>query len=343
MGTRRAYEGLVANTRAILVFAASTELHNVYFENSDISPTQTVWQFSVPGLAVSNRWAEIHPRFTPTKTFEVRAGALVPRTGNRPAPPLLAHRILVRHPSGKATLPTHFGIWTSESAFLLQYEWRDDTPLLCTSTAQLRKLQAHHRHVPHNSIHKWETALSCNVSADIWTNTWLSYRGASENTFLWQPIYRIIATQHWRAPSIPTSDPSTWCTRCNSGVQEDIKHCIWTCPILQHCWRWGENILQATAGNAAPRVHLRPENVFIAIPIPSGWQVPEKLWHLLKAILCWQIWKNRNEHYMAGKPACARKVIQKSWHRLGTYIRAEWRALTRQVRLGKITLTEARQ
>lgn len=57
---------------------------------------------------------------------------------------------------------------------------------------------------------------------------------------------------------------------------------------------------------------LKPANIYIAVPVPTIWQVPEKFWQLWKAILCWQIWKNRNEHYMAGKQASARKVIQKA-------------------------------
>lgn len=57
--------------------------------------------------------------------------------------------------------------------------------------------------------------MNCQVPTDLWKNVWLSFRGASEHTFLWQMVYRIIATLHRRAPNIPVADPSSWCTRCN--------------------------------------------------------------------------------------------------------------------------------
>lgn len=46
---------------------------------------------------------------------------------------------------------------------------------------------------------------------------------------------------------------------------------------------------------------------------------------------------------MADKRADAGKVIRKAWHRLGTYMKLEWRTLSRKVHLRKITIQEAQQ
>lgn len=174
---QRAYEALVANLREIPAFNTPTEKQTLYFEDSAHAPTQIVWQFVVPGQAVSSRWTEIHPRFAPTKAFEVKAGMLAPRPGPPPASPRLGHRILVRSNSRQTAPPSFFGSWNADNAYLLQHEWHDGTPLLNTSTAQLRNLQALRRLVPHPAFYKWEATLGCNVPATVRQNTWLSYRG----------------------------------------------------------------------------------------------------------------------------------------------------------------------
>lgn len=88
-----------------------------------------------------------------------------------------------------------YGLWTSETAFLEQYLWQDESSLLHTSTAQLRNMQASHQLVRHSALLKWEIRLNCGIPDDIWTSTWLPFRGSCENTFLWQLVYQGIATQ----------------------------------------------------------------------------------------------------------------------------------------------------
>lgn len=270
---QRAYGALLDNAREMPAFTNESGTQDIYFQDTVENPPQLVWLFKVPGSAVSNRWEEIHTRFAPIKAFEVMTGSLTPRSGNLPAIPGMAHRILVRDPLGKTTSPTFFGRWSEDTSFLLQHEWFDGTPLLSSSTAQLRNLHALHCYAPHQAIHKWELALGCEVQANIWRDTWLPFRGAKENTFLWQLLYRSIATQHWRFPT----RPATWCTRCNLEAQEDTLHCIWSCPISRQCWLWGENLLQATTSRTALQGQLQPEHVLTASPIPTQWQVPSKV------------------------------------------------------------------
>lgn len=148
--------------------------------------------------------------------------------------------------------------------------------------------------------------------------------GSSQEFFLWQLAYQVIASLKWQAPTSAPDDPILKCTRCTSNQVEDFTHCIWACHLSQQCWRWGEGILQLTNTNPAANVNLSLKHIFIAAPLPTDWRIPKKLWHFLKAIICLQLWKNRNTHYLEDIPTNAQKVIQKSCHRLGICIRKEW-------------------
>lgn len=286
-------------------------------------------------------WRSISTQFCCARVCDVQAGFLSVRSCVSQAPQTLARRILLRSPAGKSNVQIHFRPWDQERAFLSQYHWADSTPLLNSSTTQLRALQVRHRRGNHAAHHKWELTFSFPVPETIWSNIWLTYRGAAENTFLWQLFYRVIATQKWQFPQKPATHPCTWCTRCTTGIREDLTHCIWACEISAQSWLWGASILQMATSNQGARILLSPEQVFIAVPLPNAWLVPDRLWQILKAILCWQIWKNRNAHYMAGKQASTQKIIRKSWHRLGIYLRKEWRFLARKVELGKLSMEEA--
>lgn len=81
-------------------------------------------------------------------------------------------------------------------------------------------------------------------------------------------------------------------------------------------WILGSYLLKASSPNQIARIQLSPAHIFVAAPLPHAWLLPDKLWQILKAILCWQIWKNCNAHNSARKPVNAQKIIQKSWHLL---------------------------
>lgn len=158
---------------------------------------------------------------------------------------------------------------------------------------------------------------------------------------MWQLVYKVIATQKWRYPTRNAADESTWCTRCMGGHQEDVTHCIWSCTQSRQCWTWVDFILDSVASLGPGYVRVTPAQIFIADPLPTDWGVPEQMWHLLRAVMCWQLRKDKNEHIFEGTRSDPVKVICKSWHRLGMYIRLEWRSLSNRVRLEKITYVEA--
>lgn len=86
---------------------------------------------------------------------------------------------------------------------------------------------------------------------------------------------------------------------------------------------------------------LEPAHIFVAAPLPEDWQIPPKFWQFLRAVLCWQIWKARNEFYMADRQIDHRRTIRKTWHQMGMYLRKEWRMLARKIRNGRLSFSEA--
>jgi hypothetical protein len=95
--------------------------------------------------------------------------------------------VLVRTAGGEAL--QHFGNSQSEGFLGAHFRWTDGTPLLQSSTVQLRLLQISQRSFIHNSLSKWEARLRTPAPETIWTTTWLTFTAEKENVFLWQLIY----------------------------------------------------------------------------------------------------------------------------------------------------------
>lgn len=223
-----------------------------------------------------------------------------------------------------------------------QYVWQDGIPLIHSSTSQLRTMVSRHQSGPHIALNKWTTQLGSPIPSDVWNLTWRAYRSAAENTFLWQILYRVPATQRWRLPARPLTDPETWCTRCSLNVTEDLFHFIWDCPVSRQCWTWCTTLLSWVSMGSRTATQLQSAHVLIATALPLQWETPDRLWQTVRAILCWIIWKDRNSHVFGGEQSNVQRMIALSWHRLAVYVRVAWKELLRRVRLREITLTEAR-
>lgn len=214
--------------------------------------------------------------------------------------------------------------------------------MLNSSTSQLRTMLVRHNLAPHTALAKWTNQLGQTTPEEIWLSTWVNYRSAAENTFLWQLIYRIPATQRWRHPDRPATDSATWCTRCTLNVTEDLLHCVWSCPASQRVWQWWEKLLAWVSFGPPGAIRLQPEHVLIAVALPDSWETPCWLWITVGAILCWIVWKDRNSHVFGGDHTNVQRMIALSWHRLSLYVKVAWIELLGKVRLCVGTLTEAR-
>lgn len=67
---------------------------------------------------------------------------------------------------------------------------------------------------------------------------------------------------------------------------------------------------------SSQHLSLSPIHIFLAVALPAEWGVPEKLSHPLRAVLLWQIWKDQNGHYMAGRPSIVQHITREACHRL---------------------------
>lgn len=219
---RRAYQALIDNIQGELNFEMVPGPHKVHFAEPSAAVLGRVWLFDVNQQDVTSSWPQVRNANLPVSTYLSVAGAIhkAPRSNPPVGTPL--QRILLRVPQGPKHRLWHFGACSPDRQFLIQYKWSDETPLLDTSTGQLRSLQARQRFKPHSAVTRWERELACAVPPGIWHDTWLKFRGASENMFLWQTFFRAIATQSWRFPALPADDPMTWCTRCDGLTREDI-------------------------------------------------------------------------------------------------------------------------
>lgn len=139
------------------------------------------------------QWLPFLDRTSPTKAFICRGHSLQPISLQIPDSEVILRRIVV-YDTGSHTRKLNGGPWRGESTLLTQYQWRGGTPLTHSSTDLLRKVQNQQVACTHPAIRKWEAQLACRIPEHIWHNTWFPFRSAKENTFMWQVIYRTIAT-----------------------------------------------------------------------------------------------------------------------------------------------------
>lgn len=148
---------------------------------------------------------------------------------------------------------------------------------------------------------------------------------------MWQILYCALATNSWRFLGRPDGYPVTWCTRCSRHQKEDIGHCLVECPVSEPVWTWCESLLQWVSNQQTHAIRLLPPHILVAQPLPDHWDVPNILWHIVRAVVAWHIWKDRCSHCPAGNPFVAQAVIAKSWHRIAVYLRLDWQQLRRLI------------
>jgi hypothetical protein len=141
-----------------------------------------------------------------------------------------------------------------------------------------------------------------------------------------------MATQKWRHPQLSQLDRATHCTRCDRGLQEDIIHCIWNCPQSLVVWDWVRIVLQLAAPTSSVNLELTFQHVLLAEDLPADYCIPTKLWAILRAVTCWEIWKARCAHYMEDICTTPASIIQKIWHRLSIYLGIFWRQKLTKIR-----------
>lgn len=66
---------------------------------------------------------------------------------------------------------------------------------------------------------------------------------------------------------------------------------------------------------------LQPAHIIIAETLPEAWETLDSLWHTLRAVMCWVIWKDRNNHFFRAETSNSHCMISLAWNHLGIYIK----------------------
>lgn len=335
-----AFNSMVANLVPLPIIDDSPALQAFYVESVGMAGSKKVWKFMLRPEHCTENWLPFLDRTAPAQTFACIGQSLRKIPLYAPGPEVILRRIVVYRTCNRSS-GWNVGPWTGDNILLTQYTWKGGTPLTDSSTASLRRIQNQHNVREHPAIRRWETQLDTRLPEHVWHNTWLTFRSEKVNTFMWLIIFRAIATLSWVFPDRPHTDVSTRCPRCNLGVREDILHCLWNCPSSQVCWSWIATLLTRAAGLAL-RVPLDAAHVFLAVSFPNSVEVPFHLWQILRAYLCWQIWKARNECIFSHVPLNPEVVIRKTWDSLSAHLRMEWKQQVGNCRSGRQSREEAR-
>lgn len=339
--SRVPYEKLISNIQSLPMLSPDRDdLQQCYMGdvNSGDSP-DILWEFSVrkKDLSIEIRTAaQLGP---PAATYRVqlqRVKQLLHDNSLNPPDQLRRFHINVTR-NGKHLL----GPITDIPSLALQHSWPDGTPFFNTSVSHLRSLQIKSNR-QHSAISNWRQNHNwTGSSAHLWKETWHTCRAEAENCFLWQLIYQVPTTRHYRRhyPGVTYAD--TLCTRCTLTVPEDIKHCIFFCPASQQIWQWTALLLTRLASTQDPQISFTLTHVFLADPIPVHF--PKKAWIILRGVVCWTVWKSRDDHYLCGIRWNYRSVVSKCWYRFAIYLRKEWNSILKKVDARLLTLAQATQ
>lgn len=220
-----AFTALVDNLATIPELDDSPTLHEFYLESIGLVGEQRVWKFMLTAAHCHENWLPFLDRTSLTQAFVCRGQSLCPSPLQPPGPDVRFRRIVV-HSNGGHKLGLHGGTWTVDNTLLTQYCWKGGTQLTDYATSSIPLLQNPQQARDHPAIRKWENQLNLRLPEHVWHNTWLPFRSAKENTFLWLILFRAIATLSWVFPNLPHADSVTHCPRCNIGAKEDILHCL---------------------------------------------------------------------------------------------------------------------
>lgn len=338
---RPAYERLLRGLHHLPIFCPDRlSKYTSFWESYIPSRGLCIWEFNIPRALLVNHWNAsgtfnsspirvfklVHNTLTPVPVFPIPRDAAIARVLIRG---VVKNGVIQRQKIGRPN---------ADLMFTLQYRWSDRVEFFDTTTAHLRAIQLPVERTPHKRIRQWQTMFRLDLHLpSLWHATWLPFRSASENCFLWQLVYRIPATQHWRFPELPATDPRTWCTRCDRQRMEDIIHCIWSCPVSREVWKWVNYVLCISAPLSDRSPLLQPAQIFIAVEFHDHFSIPKQLWATLRATTTWCIWKARCKHFMEGNRCLSTSIIYKIWARLGVYMRQTWNGYLRNIRMGETT------
>lgn len=97
-----------------------------------------------------------------------------------------------------------------------------------------------------------------------------------------------------------------------------------------------------TAAQAQANLELNFQHVLLAEELPADLKISKKVWAIVRAVSCWEIWKARCKHYMENHHAAPATVIRNIWRRIGRYLRLFWSQKRAKIKTGQLDPDKAK-
>jgi hypothetical protein len=189
--------------------------------------------------------------------------------------------------------------------------------------------------VPDVVTWKWGGVLAPSYKLR-WTTVWDKERVRKESGLMWLTWHKGVAVNEWRRRirgPIPHNSAEFCCPVCVCGITETVLHRFWECRSANRAWLWAAHILQL----ALPR-QQRQEQSLGNLPItwkhgifshrmPRKYKKVSRLWVLLRGIVLWLLWSERNEAAFNEVPWSPEQVRSKAWLGIIDYGRLAWQKL----------------
>ena len=215
---------------------------------------------------------------------------------------------------------------------LARATWPSGKPLHCVTSAELRRLHQQHSSSKLTArLHHW-TSTPGFVPTDTsrWQRIWSYNRDSKESCLMWKILFHSNATQRWRFPKVPNSDPRLACSLCLVNAVEDEQHIFWSCPYASKIWLWAIHILQLRSGSTwEPGI----EHVLLGNVLPQDMRHLQHWWDLFRGSVLWNIWLHRNAVVFQTRDAVQPKtaIACKVWIKMRQYIRLDFLSLRRKL------------
>jgi hypothetical protein len=224
-----------------------------------------------------------------------------------------------------------------------RYAWnlpntKGEQPAFMNYSAQLGRSLLRWKHVvPDVVIRKWEGVLAPSYRLR-WAMIWDKERTRKEAGLIWLSWHKGVAVNEWRLRirgTIPRNNAEFCCPVCVSGIQETVLHRFWECRSANKAWLWSAHILQL----AFPQQQNQSQSLdTLNLPItwkhgifshrmPRRYKKVSRLWVLLRGIVIWLLWIERNEAAFDGVFWSPEQLRRKIWVSIIDYGRLAWQKL----------------
>ena len=171
-----------------------------------------------------------------------------------------------------------------------------------------------------------------------WSQVWDPLRSGKEVAFIRSIWHKMVDVNEWRA-RIPPVSISKQCVFCLPNTSESVKHKLWDCIQASRQWRWATFIMHELCGVRMGNYDcFNWKQALFGERIPKRYDKIIKVWHLLRGIILWTIWIERNDKVFNQEQWHVSKVKQRIWDDLIIYAKAAWNQVLNHIKISSISV-----